>query len=75
MLWFDAVEQRSKPVARSPAATSCGASNRLPPYGDRPYTPARSLGPPIGISMWQIARSAAWMIGATGAKIGAKSYF
>ena len=70
---FDAVLQRSKPVVARPAAISYGASSRLPPYGERPYTPAVAPGRPTGISMWQIARSAAPMMGATGANIGAKS--
>ena len=72
LLWFDAVLQRSNPVRRNPSAISYGARIRFPPNGDRPYSPGRSPGAPMGISMWQIARSADEMIAATGANNGAK---
>ena len=51
----------------SASATSAGAENRGKPRGVR-------LSGSSGVSKWQMARSAAWMTGATRSNIGEKSY-
>ena len=73
LLWFDAVLQRSNPVAATPAATSTATPGGCRRSGDGPRFIGGSPGRPIGSSTWQIARSAEAMIGAIGASSAAKS--
>jgi hypothetical protein len=68
---LDAVLHRSKPTLRRSSATSKGAAmSEYPPIAARPTSPTRAPGHPIGVSMWQIARSADAIIGAIGASNG-----